>query len=168
MHAKKLISACTNSASGTHRALVGARSKCHLHIEQPAGLAQHADTPSAQVQILRASRSMRACCGLHAGVSACCAKSRTQAKRHLRSRDAPIARASQMRHASEARPVRTRCRRVSIAASARGRYWRARLSLPRQRPPPQQARMLSEACTRCCDQLRYSATSCPVLPAALP
>ena len=28
--------------------------------------------------------------------------------------------------------------------------------------------MLSEACTRCCDQLRYSATSCPVLPAALP
>jgi hypothetical protein len=135
MHAKKLISACTNSASGTHRALVGARSKCHLHIEQPAGLAQHADTPSAQVQTLRASRSMRACCGLHAGVSACCAKSRTQAKRHLRSRDAPIARASQMRHASEARPVRTRCRRVSIAASARGRYWRARLSLPRQRPP---------------------------------
>jgi len=63
MHAKKLISACTNSASGTHRALVGARSKCHLHIEQPAGLAQHADTPSAQVQTLRASRSMRACCG---------------------------------------------------------------------------------------------------------
>ena len=168
MHAKKLISACTNSASGTHRALVGARSKCHLHIEQPAGLAQHADTPSAQVQILRASRSMRACCGLHAGVSACCAKSRTQAKRHLRSRDAPIARASQMRHASEARPVRTGCWRVSIAASARGRYWRARLSLPRQRPPPQQARMLSEACTRCCDQLRYSANSCPVLPAALP
>jgi len=81
MHAKKLISACTNSASGTHHALVGARSKCHLHIEQPAGLAQHADTPSAQVQTLRASRSMRACCGLHAGVSACCAKSHTQAKR---------------------------------------------------------------------------------------
>ena len=56
-------SACTNSASGTHRALVGARSACHLHIEQPAGLAQHADTPSAQVQTQRASRSMRACCG---------------------------------------------------------------------------------------------------------
>ena len=73
-----------------------------------------------------------------------------------------------MWHASEARPVRSRCLRLSIAASARGRYWRARLSLPRQRPPPQQARMLSEACTRCCDQLRYSATSCPVLPAALP
>ena len=29
-------------------------------MEQPAGLAQHADTPSAQVQTLRASRSMRA------------------------------------------------------------------------------------------------------------
>jgi hypothetical protein len=107
MHAKKLISACTNNASGTHRALVGARSKFHLHIEQPAELAQHADTPSAQVQTLRASRSMRACCGLHAGVSACCAKSRTQAKRD------PCARGW----------------RVSIAASARGRYWRARLSL---------------------------------------
>ena len=56
-------SACTNSASGTHIALVGAFSKCHLHIEQPAGLAQHADTPSAQVQTQRASRSTRACCG---------------------------------------------------------------------------------------------------------
>ena len=34
-----------------------------------------------------------------------------------------------MWHASEARPVRSRCLRLSIAASARGRYWRARLSL---------------------------------------
>ena len=56
-------SACTNSASGTHRALVGAISICPLHIAQPAGLAQHADTPSAQVQTQRASRSTRACCG---------------------------------------------------------------------------------------------------------
>jgi hypothetical protein len=78
------------------------------------------------------------------------------------------ARRPHMRHASEARPVRSGCLRLSIVASARGRYWRARLSLPRQRPPPQQARMLSEACTRCCDKLRYSANSCPVLPAALP
>ena len=56
-------SACKNSASGTHPALVGVKSICPLHIAQPAGLAQHADTPSAQVQTQRASRSMRACCG---------------------------------------------------------------------------------------------------------
>ena len=49
------------------------------------------------------------------------------------------AEASHMWHASEARPVRSRCLRLSIAASARGRYWRARLSLAAlcyQLPPP--------------------------------
>ena len=80
MHAKKLISVCTNSASGTHPALVGARSKCHLHIEQPAGLAQHADTPSAQVQTLRASRSMRARWGCpHAALNPARKRSETRA-----------------------------------------------------------------------------------------
>ena len=135
MHAKKLISACTNSASGTHRALVGAKSKCHLHIEQPAGLAQHADTPSAQVQTLRASRSMRACCGLHAGVSACCAKSRTQAKRD------PCARG------------------VGAYPSPRPRGGAigVRAGPSRVSAPPQQARMLREARSVCTCALGVSA-----------
>jgi hypothetical protein len=60
---KKTHSTCTNSASGTHPALVGVFSIFPLHIEQPEGLAQHADNPSAQVQTQRVSRSMRACCG---------------------------------------------------------------------------------------------------------